>query len=155
MKILVVEDDQDVAETLKLLLSSYTYVVDIAGNSAIALQMVDAFEYSLILLDVVLPDMDGITLCQQLRAKKLQMPILLLAGQNEGRQKAIALNAGADDYMIKPFDAEELIARVQALLRRGGAIALAYCWALTASRYSSTNFMETMIGYSLEIRQIV
>lgn len=123
MKILVVEDDQDVAETLKLLLSNYMYAVDVAWNSTIALQMVDAFEYDLILLDILLPDMDGITLCQQLRAKKFQMPILLLTGQNEGRQKAIALNAGADDYMIKPFDSEELIARVQALLRRGGAVA--------------------------------
>lgn len=120
MKILVVEDDQAVAQTLQLLLSSYNYAVDVAPDGKVGQQMADAFDYDLILLDVVLPRLDGISLCQQLRTKGFQSPILLLTGQREGRQKAIALNAGADDYVVKPFDAEELMARVQALLRRGG-----------------------------------
>lgn len=120
MKILVIEDDQTIANTLKLLLSTYNYTVDIAKDGEAGLQMVEAFEYDLFLLDVVLPKLNGINLCQQLRAKGYQSPILLLTGQGEGRQKATALNAGADDYVVKPFDAEELIARVQALLRRSG-----------------------------------
>lgn len=122
MKILVVEDDEIVAKTLKLLLSSYSYAVDIAADGEAGLQMTEAFEYDLILLDVILPKLDGISLCQQLRSKGFQVPILLLTGQGEGRQKAIALNAGADDYVVKPFDSEELMARIQALLRRGNSI---------------------------------
>lgn len=121
MKVLVVEDEPIVAKTLELLLSSYNYAVDIAADGEAGLQMADAFEYDLILLDVLLPRLDGVSVCQQLRAKGFQYPILLLTGQGGARQKAIALNAGADDYVVKPFDSEELIARVQALLRRGGS----------------------------------
>ncbi|MDX2244136.1 MAG: PAS domain S-box protein [Leptolyngbyaceae cyanobacterium bins.302] len=121
MKILVVEDDQAVAQTLKTLLSGYNYAVDVATDSESGWQMVEAFDYDLILLDVILPGMDGIGLCQRLRAEGFQRPILLLTGQDGGQQKAIALNAGADDYVVKPFDAKELIARVQALLRRSHA----------------------------------
>lgn len=120
MKILIVEDDASVAQALKLLLSNYRYAVDIAVDGNAGLEMAEAFEYDLILLDILLPGLDGISLCERLRAKDFQMPILLLTGhEGEARQKAIALNAGADDYVVKPFDAEELIARVQALLRRG------------------------------------
>jgi PAS domain S-box-containing protein len=122
VKILVVEDDQNVALILKLLLSSYSYAVDIGADGETGLQMVDAFEYDLVVLDILLPGLDGISLCQQIRAKGLRVPILLLTGQADSKQKAIALNAGADDYVVKPFDPEELMARVQALLRRGGAV---------------------------------
>lgn len=120
MKILVVEDDPTVAQTLQHLLSSYHYAVDTAADGEVGLQMADAFDYDLMLLDILLPRLDGISLCQQLRASGSQIPILLLTGQGGGHQKATALNIGADDYIVKPFDAEELIARVQALLRRGG-----------------------------------
>ncbi|WP_416669857.1 PAS domain S-box protein [Egbenema bharatensis] len=123
MKILVVEDDPVVAQTLQILLSSYNYAVDVAADGEAGLQMASAYEYDLMVLDVILPKLDGIHLCQQLRSEGFRNPILLLTGQGEGRQKAIALNAGADDYVVKPFDTEELVARVQALLRRGGTIA--------------------------------
>jgi len=123
MKILVVEDDENVAQTLKFLLSSYTYAVDMAADGEAGLQMADAFDYDLIVLDLVLPGLDGIGVCQQLRAKGLQLPILLLTGRDGGHQKAVALNAGADDYVVKPFDSEEFIARVQSLLRRSSSIA--------------------------------
>lgn len=120
MKILVVEDDPVIAQTLQLLFSSYAYAVDIAADGEAGLRMAEAYDYDLILLDLLLPRLDGVSLCQQLRAKGFQNPILLLTGQGGSQQKAIALNAGADDYVVKPFDAEELIARIQALLRRGG-----------------------------------
>lgn len=120
MKILVIEDDSAVAQTLKLLFAGCNYAVDMAPDGESGLQLADAFDYDLVLLDLILPRLDGIGVCQQLRAKGFQSPILLLTGQGAGRQKAIALNAGADDYVVKPFDTEELIARVQALLRRGG-----------------------------------
>ncbi len=119
MKILVVEDDPVVARTLELLLSSYSYAVDVAIDGETGLQMINAFDYDLILLDVVLPGLDGVSLCRTLRAQGLKTPILLLTGREGSHQKAVALNAGADDYVVKPFDPEELIARLQALLRRG------------------------------------
>lgn len=118
MKILVVEDDTNVIQVLKLLLSSYNYAVDIATDGETGQQMANAFNYDLVVLDLVLPKLDGVTLCQQLRAKQHPTPILLLTGQSDQRKKVEALNAGADDYVVKPFDAEELMARVQALLRR-------------------------------------
>lgn len=123
MRILVIEDDVMVAKTLEILLSSENYAVDRSTDGETALQMVEAFEYDLILCDLFLPKLDGITLCQTLRNKGFQMPILVLTGQNETHQKAVALNIGADDYVVKPFDPEELIARIQALFRRGAAIA--------------------------------
>ncbi|MBW4622153.1 MAG: PAS domain S-box protein [Cyanosarcina radialis HA8281-LM2] len=124
MKILVVEDDRLVAQTLQILLSSHNYAVDIAADGEAGLEMADTFEYDLVLLDVGLPKLDGVSLCQKLRDRGFKTPILLLTGLDGGHQKAIALNAGADDYVVKPFDTEELIARVQALLRRGGSATL-------------------------------
>jgi len=121
MKILVVEDDLAVAQTLEILFASYSYAVDMAADGEAGLQMAEAFAYDLVLLDVLLPKLNGINVCQSLRAKGFQKPILLLTGQGEERKKAIALNAGADDYVVKPFNAEELIARVQALLRRSSS----------------------------------
>jgi DNA-binding response OmpR family regulator len=118
MRILVVEDDRDVARILKLLLSSHCYAVDVAIDGATGWQMVEAFEYDLVILDVLLPKLDGVSFCQQLRAQGYTMPVLLLTGLNGSHEKVAALNAGADDYVVKPFDQEELIARVQALLRR-------------------------------------
>lgn len=122
MKILIVEDDITIIKTLQLLLSSYNYAVDIALDGDAGLQMAEAYEYDLFLLDVILPKLDGVSLCKRLRANGCQGPILLLTGHGGAREKAIALNAGADDYVVKPFDPEELIARVQALLRRSGPI---------------------------------
>ncbi len=118
MKILIVEDDKTVAKTLKILLTSYNYAADIACDGDEGLQMADAYDYDLFLLDIMLPKLDGISLCKEFRAQGHQSPILLLTGQGASHTKAIALNAGADDYVVKPFDPEELIARVQALLRR-------------------------------------
>jgi PAS domain S-box-containing protein len=123
MKILVVEDDRSVAQTLQLLFAGYNYAVDLAADGEAALEMADAYPYDLILLDLILPKLNGVSVCQQLRDRGFLSPILLLTGQEGAHQKAIALNAGADDYVVKPFDAEELMARVQALLRRGSAIA--------------------------------
>lgn len=122
MRILVVEDDPLVSKTLEVLFSANNYSVDSSSNAENASQMIEAFEYDLIVLDVLLPGINGIDLCQQLRSQGYPMPILLLTGQNDTQQKAIALNHGADDYVVKPFDPEELIARVQALLRRGAVV---------------------------------
>ncbi|HEY9641211.1 MAG TPA: PAS domain S-box protein, partial [Coleofasciculaceae cyanobacterium] len=129
MKILVGEDDRVVAQSLQFLLSSYNYAVDIAADGEEALRLTDAFEYHLVLLDVLLPRLNGIEVCRQLRKKGFRQPILLLTGQGEPQQQANtswsianALNIGADDSVVKPFDNDELIARIKALLRRGGTV---------------------------------
>ncbi len=118
MKILIVEDDQDVGQTLKLLLKRYAYASDWVTDGETGLQMLAAFDYDLLLLDILLPGINGVELCQQVRHRGMQTPILLLTGRDGGAAKAEALNAGADDYVVKPFHVEELIARVNALLRR-------------------------------------
>lgn len=123
MKILVVEDDLVTTQTLQVLLSSCNYAVDIATDGEQGLHLAETCNYDLAVLDVVLPPLDGIRLCQQLRKQGFQSPILLLMGQREAR-KAIALNAGADDYVVKPFDEKELLARVQALLHRDNSTPL-------------------------------
>jgi len=123
MKILVIEDDEFIAHALMTILTGQNYAVEVARNGQLGWELVEAFDYDLLLLDVVLPKLDGISLCRQIRAKGLQMPILLVTGRDNSHDKAIGLDAGADDYVVKPFDAEELVARVRALLRRGGAIA--------------------------------
>ena len=123
MKILVVEDDEFVAQVLLISLIGQNYAVEIAADGELAWQLIQAFEYDLILLDVMLPKLDGISLCRQLRSQGYVMPILLLTGKSSGAEKAAGLDAGADDYVVKPFDQDELIARVRALLRRGSAIA--------------------------------
>ncbi|MBW4646116.1 MAG: response regulator [Goleter apudmare HA4340-LM2] len=120
MKILVVEDDELLAQTLAAILANQNYAVEVANDGDTAWDLIETYDYDLILLDVMLPKLDGISLCRQIRSKGLQMPVLLLTGRDSSHEKAIGLDAGADDYVVKPFDAEELVARVRALLRRGG-----------------------------------
>ncbi|MEH2053201.1 ATP-binding protein [Nostoc sp.] len=120
MKILVVEDDELNAHTLTAVLTNQNYAVEITTDGDAAWDFIQTYDYDLILLDVVLPKLDGISLCRQIRSSGLQMPILLLTGRDSSHEKAIGLDAGADDYVVKPFDEEELIARIRALLRRKG-----------------------------------
>ena len=118
MRILVVEDDKSTAKALEEVLCSQHYVVDLADNGLLGWELVQASTYDLILLDVVLPRLDGIELCQKLRSHNYQTPILLLTAQNSSSDKVLGLDAGADDYVVKPFEIKELLARVRVLLRR-------------------------------------
>lgn len=119
MRILVVEDDNFIAKALIEVLSSQNYVVEVASDGQAGWELIQVIAYDLIVLDVMLPKLDGISLCRRLRESGYQTPVLLLTGRNTGHDKAIGLDAGADDYLVKPFDLEELFARVRALLRRG------------------------------------
>ncbi|GGA15813.1 response regulator [Okeania sp. KiyG1] len=119
MKILVVEDDQFIAETLADALTEQLFVVDITTDGQAGWEQAQACDYDLILLDVMLPKLDGITLCKKLRYINKSIPILLLTARNNNQDKVKGLNAGADDYVVKPFNLEELLARIRALLRRG------------------------------------
>lgn len=124
MRILIVEDDELVATALTNVLGDQNYAVEVARDGQTGLDLVESFPYDLVLLDVMLPKLDGISVCQRLRSQGYQMPILLLTGKDSSHDKAKGLDAGADDYVVKPFEPEELVARVRALLRRGSAIAL-------------------------------
>ncbi|NET69107.1 MAG: response regulator transcription factor [Moorea sp. SIO1G6] len=119
MRILLVEDDERITDALAEDLTDQHYVVDVANDGQIGRELVESFSYDLILLDVMLPKMDGITLCRKLRSQGNSTPILMLTARDTISDKIVGLDAGADDYLVKPFDLGELSARMRALLRRG------------------------------------
>ena len=121
MKILLVEDDEPTAWVLNKALSDHHYMVTIATDGQMGLELAQAFTYDLLVLDVLVPKMDGITLCRHLRSKGYQSPIILLTALDTSTERVMGLDAGADDYVVKPFDLEELTARIRALLRRGNS----------------------------------
>jgi DNA-binding response OmpR family regulator len=121
VKILLVEDDELVAEVLKKALIAQHYLVDLAADGQEGWELAEAFEYDLILLDLMLPKLDGLSFCKQRRAIGDRTPIVMLTGQDTSTSKVISLDTGADDYIIKPFDLQELLARIRALLRRGSS----------------------------------
>lgn len=129
MKILLVEDDEPTAWVLKEALSNRHYIVTTATDGQTGLELAQAFTYDLLLLDVLIPKMDGITLCGELRSRGYHNPILLLTALDTSTDRVIGLDAGADDYVVKPFDLEELMARIRALLRRGNStLESVICW---------------------------
>lgn len=121
MKILVVEDDERISDAVAEYLSDQHYAVETAYDGLSAWELLDVFTYDLVLLDVMLPQMDGITLCRKLRAKGHETPILMITAKDTLNNKVEGLDAGADDYLVKPFELEELSARIRALLRRGAS----------------------------------
>jgi DNA-binding response OmpR family regulator len=120
MRILVVEDDIQIADLLTEALTNRQYKVDVAKDGEEAWSWTETLEYDLILLDITLPKLNGIRFCQRLREQHSTVPVLMLTARDTIADKIIGLDAGADDYMVKPFDIEELMARIRALLRRGG-----------------------------------
>ncbi|MBF2009481.1 MAG: response regulator [Chlorogloeopsis fritschii C42_A2020_084] len=121
MRILLVEDDDSLAQAVAAVLSKQNYVVDIAADGEAGWELVSVCNYDLILLDVILPKLDGISLCRQLRQEGYKMLILLLTAKDSRTDKVMGLDAGADDYVVKPFDFGELSARIRALGRRGNS----------------------------------
>lgn len=118
-RLLIVDDDNFLAESLTRFLSGQDYDVVRAGTADEAWQMIEAQAPDLALLDLGLPDQDGISLCRRIRGK-WKFPILMLTSRSEAIDKVLGLEAGADDYLPKPFDRHELLARIRALLRRVG-----------------------------------
>lgn len=119
MRILVAEDDRPVASFLKKGLEAEHYAVDIVPDGQEALYMAEEYDYDLVLLDLVLPKMDGLQVLQRIRNRKKNLPVLVLTGRSRVEDRVKGLDLGADDYMVKPFAFRELTARVRALLRRG------------------------------------
>ena len=118
MRILLVDDDEQLMEILAEKLIEEHYAVDIANTGEMGWEFVQLFNYDLVLLDWMLPDIEGIQLCQQIRAGGYEMPLMLLTARDRNTDKVTGLDAGADDYVVKPFNFDELTARVRALLRR-------------------------------------
>jgi heavy metal response regulator len=121
MRILLVEDDPNIAGFIRKGLREEHYAVDLAPDGEEGLLMAQAAAYDLLILDIMLPKLDGVTVCRRLRADRNPTPILLLTARDEVEDKVAGLDAGADDYLAKPFAFPELLARVRALLRRGNA----------------------------------
>lgn len=119
MKILIVDDDELLVEQLNHLLTSQNYAVDTAIDGEMGWQLIQAYSYDLILLDVMLPKLDGIGFCQRLRQHNNPVLVLLMTARDTTTDKLMGLDSGADDYVVKPLDIQELMARVRALLRRG------------------------------------
>jgi len=118
MRILVVEDEKKIASFIERGLKAHRYIVDIAHDGENGLQLAEINLYDLIILDIMLPGKDGITVCNELREKKIETPIMMLTAKSGVGDKVHALQTGADDYLVKPFSFEEFTARVAALLRR-------------------------------------
>lgn len=116
-RILIVDDDENIAELISLYLLKECYATEIAYSGRDALTLVESFNPHLILLDIMLPDIDGYEICTEIRKTK-QTPIIMLSAKGEVFDKVLGLKLGADDYMMKPFDSNELVARVKAVLRR-------------------------------------
>lgn len=121
MKILVVEDDERISDAVVEYLSDSHYAVEAVYDGQSAWELLEVFNYDMILLDVMMPMMDGMTLCKKIRKKGISIPILMLTAKDTLNDKIEGLDAGADDYLIKPFELEELSARIRALLRRGAS----------------------------------
>lgn len=121
MKILIVEDDESVARFLKQATQEAGYTVETVDDGLLALQTAKTLPFDVILLDVMLPGMDGFEVCRRLRAAKVMTPILIITARDTLEDKLAGLDGGADDYIVKPFQVAELLARVRALLRRGSS----------------------------------
>jgi DNA-binding response OmpR family regulator len=119
MQILIVEDEDKIANFLRRGLMEESYAVDIAKDGEDALFKFDVNEYDFVVLDLMIPKVDGISVCRQIREKNKNIPILILTAKDTTEDKIKGLDAGADDYVTKPFSFDELTARIRALLRRG------------------------------------
>ena len=123
MRILLAEDDRTIARGISFILQQARMVVDTAETGAEALELSKLYDYDAVIMDVMLPDAEGFDIVRRIRNAKNTAPILMLSGQAKPEHKIKGLNAGADDYLAKPFDQNELVARIQAIVRRSKGFA--------------------------------
>ncbi|HVZ23579.1 MAG TPA: response regulator transcription factor, partial [Vicinamibacterales bacterium] len=119
MRLLLVEDELVAARLLAKGLRDHAYAVDVVADGASALTAASVNDYDVIVLDLGLPDVDGLEVCQSLREQGIHVPVLMLTARDAVQMRIAGLDSGADDYLTKPFDLDELLARLRALLRRG------------------------------------
>lgn len=120
MNILIVEDEPKVATFIKNCLEEHTYTAEIAFDGMLAERMIMQFDYDMLILDVIIPHINGIELCKRIKAVKPNLPILMLTALGTTEDKIIGFDAGADDYLVKPFEFRELLARIKAISKRSG-----------------------------------
>ena len=118
MRILLVEDDESVAKALEKTLTDEHYTVDVAYDGLVGWQLVNTYDYDLVVLDVMLPQLDGLQLCERLRKRSYTMPVLLLTALDTSTKKMAGFNAGADDYITKPIQGQNLVFRILNRLKR-------------------------------------
>lgn len=118
MRILIVEDERHLAKILKKGLEENGFIVDMCHDGEEGLYMAETYPFDAILLDILLPGMDGLTILNRLRAKNIGVPVLMLTAKGELEDRVKGLHTGADDYIVKPFDFQELLARLNAVIRR-------------------------------------
>lgn len=159
-KILIVDDDDNIAELISLYLTKECFRCEIASDGESALEKQARFQPDLILLDIMLPGMDGYDVCREIR-KEYTTPIIMLSAKGEVFDKVLGLELGADDYIIKPFETKEVVARVKAVLRRYSQPSLALpsgattqqkdCVTYTDLSVSLTNYTVTYMGEVLDM----
>ena len=118
MRVLLVEDDPTTSQSIEMMLSSASMVVDVTDLGEDGLEIGKLYDYDIIILDLMLPDIDGYEVLRRLRNSKVETPVLILSGLTESENKVKGLGSGADDYLTKPFVKDELIARILAIVRR-------------------------------------
>jgi DNA-binding response OmpR family regulator len=118
MRILIVEDEEKLAKSLKKALEAEAYAVDVANNGEEGFEAGLVEDYDVVVLDLGLPDTDGISVCHKWREEGRKMPVIMLTARDTTKEKVLGLDSGADDYLIKPFELEELLARIRSLVRR-------------------------------------
>ncbi len=145
-KILIADDDANIAELISLYLEKEGFETRKAENGRIALDILKNFQADLLILDIMMPEMDGYEVCRTVR-KDSQIPIIMLTAKGETFDKVLGLELGADDYMVKPFDTKELVARVKAVLRRSQVPE-----ASTGKRISYTDLTINLSNYSVTFK---
>lgn len=147
-KILIVDDDRNICELLRLYIEKEGFETAIANDGKAAIRMFDAVNPDLILLDIMLPELDGWQVCREIR-KKSQCPIIMLTAKGEVFDKVLGLELGADDYVVKPFETKEVIARINAVLRRMGKTE-----TNQAQEVSFENLSINLTNYELKVRGV-
>ncbi len=141
MKALLLEDDPKIARFLTQVLREEGYAVDQCASGKDALDLAELGGHTLIVLDWVVPDLDGLSVCRELRRRGVVTPILMLSARGQVKERVLGLETGADDYLVKPFEVEELVARVRALARRTVGFARVRCGELEIDRLERQAFL--------------
>jgi len=118
-RILLVEDEEHLIDVIRLNLELEDYIVKVAEDGKKAIDLWESQRFDLILIDVMLPNVDGLTVCETIRLKDSEIPILILSAKGSSSDRVLGLKAGADDYLLKPFNLEELLLRIQILIKKG------------------------------------
>ena len=143
MKVLIIEDERDLAEAVKAVLQKNNYTVEVANDGEYGLDCALTGLYNIVILDVMLPRMDGIHVVKELRSAGVATPVLMLTARGDIRDKVIGLDGGADDYLPKPFNMEELLARLRALSRRNPQLNVGGVYKLGELEFNPHTLMLT------------